>query len=34
MYEVKVNKFNIRVIIKSGKKAIINFILKKNQKML
>jgi hypothetical protein len=29
MYQVKVNKFNIRMIIKSGKKAIINFLLKK-----
>lgn len=29
MYQVKVNKFNIRMIIKSGKKAIIHFLLKK-----
>jgi hypothetical protein len=29
MYQVKANKFNIRMIIKSGKKAIINFLLKK-----
>ena len=29
MYQVKVIKFNIRMIIKSGKKAIINFLLKK-----
>ena len=29
MYQVKVNKFNIRMIIILGKKAIINFLLKK-----
>ena len=29
MYQVKANKFNIKMIIKSGKKAIINFLLKK-----
>ena len=29
MYQVKVNKFNIRMVIKSGKKAIKNFLLKK-----
>ena len=29
MYQVKANKFNIRMIIKSGKKAIIHFLLKK-----
>jgi hypothetical protein len=29
MYPVKANKLNIRMIIKSGKKGIINFLLKK-----
>ncbi len=29
MYRVKVKKFNIRMIIKLGKKDIINFLLKK-----
>jgi hypothetical protein len=32
MYQVKVNNFNLTMIIKSGKKAIINFLLKKISK--